>query len=72
MPIAIRRGIFIMKEELLISGGRCRLVWKGGATVFNINTLPPSSANFVGIVVGFLNVSKYTPPKPPPCRLVVL
>ncbi len=25
-------------------------------------------ANFVGSVVGFLNVLKYTPPAPPPCH----
>jgi hypothetical protein len=36
-----------------------------------MNTTPLFSANFVGIVVGFLNVLKYTPAEPPPCRLVV-
>jgi hypothetical protein len=30
------------------------------------------SAIFVGSVVGFLNVLKYTPPAPPPCRLDII
>jgi hypothetical protein len=30
-----------------------------------------SLANFVGIVVGFLNVFSYTLAEPPPCRLVI-
>jgi hypothetical protein len=30
------------------------------------------SAIFVGSVVSFLNVFKYTPPKPPPCRLDII
>jgi hypothetical protein len=29
------------------------------------DTIPLSSANFVGIVVGFLNVFSYTPAEPP-------
>jgi len=31
-----------------------------------------SLANFVGCVVGFLNVFPYTPAEPPPCRRVIL
>jgi hypothetical protein len=31
-----------------------------------------SLANFVGCVVGFLNVFLYTPAEPPPCRRVIL
>jgi len=30
------------------------------------------SAIFVGSVVGFLNVLKYTPPVPPSCRLDII
>jgi len=30
------------------------------------------SAIFVGVVVGFQNVLKYTPPEPPPCRLDII
>ena len=29
---------------------------------------PGHTATFVGSVVGFLNVLKYTPAEPPPCR----
>jgi hypothetical protein len=29
------------------------------------------AANFVGSVVSFLDVLPYTPPEPPPCRLVI-
>jgi hypothetical protein len=36
------------------------------------HTIPPSSANFVGFVVGFLNVLKYTLSEPTPSRLVIV
>jgi hypothetical protein len=48
MPIAIRRVIFNMKEKLLILGGRCLPAWRGVGIVFNTDTLPLSSADFVG------------------------
>ena len=32
------------------------------------NAISFSMANFVGSVVGFLNVLKYTSPEPPPCH----
>jgi hypothetical protein len=35
------------------------------------NTKSPSLANFVGFVIGFLNVFSYTPAEPLPCRLVI-
>jgi len=36
------------------------------------NTNSLSLANFVGSVVGVLNVLSYTSLAPPPCRLVIL
>ena len=41
-----------------------------GSTGHDLLLMPilTQSATFVGIVVGALNVCKYTPPAPPPCR----
>jgi hypothetical protein len=48
----------------------CLIIYKAKIQENYTNSL--SLANFVGSVVGFLNVFPYTPAEPPPCRRVIL
>ena len=61
-------------KEKNVLAAAAKLLLQTSAAALNPlpDTIMLSSANFVGIVVGFLNVFSYTPADPPPCRLVIL